>query len=531
MAIVNNISTEYGDVIRIKSNVPIIGIISLISFIDATIGEDQTKSFQKMFRYSLNGGMTFSNWLDLTTINVQNLKITKYDNFVIDYTYSHIGIDGNLQFDSLTLNGSFEGSKYPHFDNSFFSEYQNVDSICTLQWAINVLEKIYKLGLLPEYVERGLIGNVDNDKDFVTFWYSLTHFFAIIVCFARKFEDIKGNELFLEKYIKSKGLFIQHDISIEKLIYLYENYITEFSKRGTLKIIETEAEGNEIDGELLRLINKTITDEFIFALCKPHEIGWNVGNSSPMYKNTNTVFESTKGYEKTYEVIDIANYPIINNGNITVNNGYLQIDTYSGISGIGQDTAFKILIDPRLNYEICFRVKQSNVSDSISFGVDGFKANGDSISFEIENVYDGGSIGGDLLDDSDDSTWFFENKSMQIINKEYWIRAIIFNYEQTSGAYGQPLNIGIGNNLIFKEQCKYIIPKVLTTNNIDTISITDFKVRPLNLDFSKGFLGARNFIVNWFINNNSNYSNDKIVELIKRYLLPYNAIYKEIIIN
>ncbi len=74
MAIVNNISTEFGDVIRIKTNVPIIGLISLTSFIDDTVGEDVNKSFKKMFRYSLNGGMTFSDWLDLTTINLQNIK-------------------------------------------------------------------------------------------------------------------------------------------------------------------------------------------------------------------------------------------------------------------------------------------------------------------------------------------------------------------------------------------------------------------------------------------------------------------------
>lgn len=543
MAIVNNISTEFGDVIRIQSDVPVIGLISLNSFVDDTVGEGVDKSFQKKFRYSINGGLTFSEWFELTTINLQNVSVTKYDSFIIDYTYTHVGVDGDLAFNSLTLTGDFGDLDFPVFRDSFFYKYQWVFSICTLSWAINVLEKLYAKGLLASYIKRGEsdLGNID--ADFIAFWYTLTHFFAIIVCFARKFEDIPGNEIFLRKFIQGKGLYISNSTSYEELLYLYENYINEFKKRGTLDIIKSKLDGNTIDGELLRLISKEALDEFMFALCKPEEIGWNVGNSSPMYRNTNRITNLIKAYEFTNEIVDIDLYPAKNYLNMQVAAGWLRIYPDSGDTGIGytpltndsnygfgygsgavgdnniyfeDSNDYRILIDPSLDYEISFRIKQAQIENVLYFGVTCLDRYDNSLILKSAktNIF---------------TNYFFEAQSMKIVNQEYWIRGILFNSSKVFSSSDE-LNISIGNNLILHSDAKYIIPEIFVRNNSGLVSITDIKVMPLNLDFSKGYLGARNMIVNYFKNNSPEFSDSKIVEIIRRYLLQYNTIYKEILI-
>jgi len=58
--------------------------------------------------------------------------------------------------------------------------------------------------------------------------------------------------------------------------------------------------------------------------------------------------------------------------------------------------------------------------------------------------------------------------------------------------------------------------------------IKDFKVRPLDREFSTGFIQSGPFIINWLKNNNQNLTNEQIEEIERKYLIPYNSTKKNI---
>ena len=92
MAIVENKATEYGDVILIKADVPIVGLITLTSFTDTVINETASKFFKKEFRYSTDG-INFGPWIALTNANVAAVNITAHTVFMVEYRYTRIGSD------------------------------------------------------------------------------------------------------------------------------------------------------------------------------------------------------------------------------------------------------------------------------------------------------------------------------------------------------------------------------------------------------------------------------------------------------
>ena len=72
--IIDNRSTESGDVLLIETDVPVLGIAFLSGFLDSTEGEDSNLYFVKKFRYSVNLGKTYTDWIPLTAENLQNLS-------------------------------------------------------------------------------------------------------------------------------------------------------------------------------------------------------------------------------------------------------------------------------------------------------------------------------------------------------------------------------------------------------------------------------------------------------------------------
>jgi hypothetical protein len=192
MAIVGNISNEIGDVMIIKSAIPIIGIINLTSYTDLTTGETGTSYFQKEFRYSLDG-FIFSTWEELTDINLQAITIRPVDYFFIEYRYTHKGsVVSDLIFNSVTINGDFEYlSCGVTFENSIFAEFIQCPDEEVLGWCINVTQKLYEKGIVPSYIDRG---NREEDQDYIDFWRTIAFFFAILVIYARKFENFSSNK-------------------------------------------------------------------------------------------------------------------------------------------------------------------------------------------------------------------------------------------------------------------------------------------------------------------------------------------------
>ncbi len=125
MAIVENKVTEEGDVLVIKTEYPVVGLVSLTQFVDTTVNEDTENYFSKQFRYSLDGGVTYSDWTELNLENIQSIEITKYDTFVIEYKYIRVGDESSveLEFDDILVSGEEEDLPYPVYDKTYFKQF------------------------------------------------------------------------------------------------------------------------------------------------------------------------------------------------------------------------------------------------------------------------------------------------------------------------------------------------------------------------------------------------------------------------
>jgi len=520
MAIIDNRVTEEGDVLIIKTEYPVVGLIALTQFVDTTAGENQSDYFLKEFRYSVDGGITFSDWIELNILNIQAVEITKYDSFVIEYRYTRVGNapEVELTFSDILVSGVEEDLPYPVYEKTYFHQFFNVNDINVFGWALNVLEKIYSKGaILPDFYERGDNQSSIEDEDFITYWNSITHLFAIIVYYSRQFDDISQNQTLLEEFLKSKDIFVSNDSDLVTLLYLFNNYVGEVSKRGTIQIVDQTEFGAEIDGELIRLIGHLVTEEIIFGLLRNHETGWCLSKSSPTWKGTEKMINLIKGYEYTKEVVDLSKYPLVEDSFISIESDKMKITgvTASLVSGIADtgDTVKRIVIDPSVDYEISFVVKQSAALNNINFGCKCYNVSGNEIS--LENVNTGNNL-----------SYFFQLQSMKLNNKDYWVRGVIFNSGK-SLQVGSKTNIGLGNNLRFKSTAVYITPEItITGNGTQTVYIDNIKVRPAKINFSRGQLGVRQILYLMTKNNNDKYSVEKLNQFIQNSLIPYKTFLK-----
>lgn len=523
MAIIENRVTEDGDVLIIKPEIPIVGLISLTQFVDTTVNESETDYFLKEFRFSQDGGLNFSDWIELNISNLQSLVISKFDSFIIEYRYTRVGssVELDLEFEDILVSGEVEDLPFPSFNSSYFSKFFNVNNINIFGWAINVLEKIYSKGLiLPDFYERGNGFSNIEDEDFIAYWNSITHLFAIIVYYARQFEDIKVNNVLLEEFLKSKDLILPKDLNPSDTLYLYENYINEYNKRGTLSIIDQKEEGSNIDGELIRLIDHKISEELIFCLFQNFESGWCIGKSSPTWKGTEFIKNIRKGYEFQNEVLDLDKYPLINDSYLSIVDDKLVISNSlpsgnsSGIGYVSGNEDFKITIDPKEDYEISFFIKQSSLQAGINFGCNVWDVNDNLLSFKKST-------------EDSNSNYFIQNYTLKISNQFYMIRGILRNKDFVFDS-SDKLNLGSGNNLKFPSTANKIIPILTyTANGVSSeISIYGLVIRPLKLNFSRGQLGLRNLLYLLSVNNNDAYSNKQLKNIIQNKLLPYNCFLK-----
>ncbi len=250
------------------------------------------------------------------------------------------------------------------YNSLMFSRFFEENDKAVVGWAENVLAKLEGSRILPTFL------NKKNNPDFQAFWGTITHLFALIVLYARKYKEIDTNQILFEMFIQNRGLVTNMVDDQEQMEYLFYNYLEEYSKRGRLDIINKEG---EILGELLRLIRYNSLDEFIFALLKPEATGWSMGYSSPTWNRTDTVMNVSKGYEFTSSVEDLNNYPLLIPESINLTqdeNGSDEIFnamTFFGNQAVGIDGRVDldklIIIDPNLSYEISLQVKVSSLEN------------------------------------------------------------------------------------------------------------------------------------------------------------------------
>tara|TARA_X000001382_G_scaffold8122_2_gene5900 strand:+ start:10183 stop:11820 length:1638 start_codon:yes stop_codon:yes gene_type:complete len=405
---------------------------------------------------------------------------------------------------------------YAYF-NSIFVNYFICEDAEVLAWCNNVYNKLEGEGIIPKYIDR--------TTDFQTFWEAVACFFAFIVTFARVFEDFTIQEDMVDRYLTSRGIIFNAQDTLSEKLYLVNNLYKEVNLRGTERIFSNKTQnGTIVNGELLRNIAYDDNDEFIFNLHFPHTIGWSVNNASPLYKGLSNQIGTNKSYENTEDFVDLANYPTFGNGTqAIITDGTKEVYSIlnvpdTEVAGIGNDdTNFAINVDPSLDYEITFWVRQPVAETNLTFGLREYNREGGSIS-TLQRI--------DTLANESN---FFENLQLAKTDKYYFVRGILYNGNATA-ANVEVNNIG-GVNLKMQSSTGKIIPYIVLDNSnggdaVNELRIWNLKVKPLANSCSTGFVNPKNFISLWLKHNNAQYSENQLKENLRRYLLPYNTSFK-----
>ena len=187
------------------------------------------------------------------------------------------------------------------------------------------------------------------------------------------------------------------------------------------------------------------------------------------------------------------------------------------------------MVDPQVDYEITFQIRQINLIDGgIYAGCQGYDEEGNLRS--LKNVNTGG-----------DSLYSFTNINLPIENRWYFIRIIVFNKDKNlaiSDYEGKTNLLGATNNLKMTEKIRKIVPIITLYKRNASLSnvflyIKDLKIHPLVFGYSiepngeKGnynnsYVGADNLMPIW-AKLRSLQNENGVGEISRRYLLPYDC--------
>lgn len=551
MAVVNNTLSEIGDVIIVPAGVPITGLSAISSYTESVSGETGTRLFTREFRYSLDG-INYSLYQPLTAPNLAAIPIDPTYDFFIEYRYTRSGTDvsGLLVFNNVTIVGTYVVKDCGiTFNNSVFSYF--FDSCCdedVLTWCVNVLEKVYRPGIVSQSLIRGENQNANQeDRDYIDFWRSISCYFGLLVNYARQFENIPTNRDLLLAYLKGRGVYVCEDMPLIDLNYIMNNYWDEMRHRGTVLISKEKGDDingtpKDVDGELLRLIcfNREC-DEFLFGISEFNRFGWVGDEWSPLWQGVTDQLQFKKIYEDgTKSVEDLSKYPLINSGFVSIVNdtvpdsiitgsvGTMQIAVppaaqKAGIGFTTPDFDFSTNISKNLSYELSFYVKSVSGTPLVSVRMYGY-----SVSETVEPLHDVSSaplpVSNDMIVDM----------GLPLTGEWYHVRAILYpdshTYSVSDGPEVTTPSMGVGNNLKSSTLCCKIIPEIVldNTGGLATGSIRLWNIRfgPLKTDYSTGFLSTANFVQTWLEVNGGTYTDDQITEIMKFYLLPYKNFLK-----
>lgn len=409
------------------------------------------------------------------------------------------------------------------YNKTVFKRFFEENDPAVMEWAENVLEKVSSPGILPTFIKK-------DGEDFKAYWETVCHIFALVVLYAKQYNEIDTNKILFELFIENRGLVTDEVDTLEQMKYLFDNYVKEYRKRGTLDIINKEG---TILGELLRLIRYKEGDEFIFALLMSRDTGWTMGYSSPTWNRTETVLNVTKGYETTESVKDLNVYPLVNSTGVVIvndtdNDGNpIQVMTFVGnvLTGISSESdKTKLLpISENLTYQISFKVKVSSTSNqNLKFGVEVFNK-------ELQSMVCKESYGNAESNN-------FVSKANGVLELPragvyYECRAILSRKDR---AYASPvaLNFPNGRGLQLKEGMSFLSLSLTQDRSgaSNSVYIYDIKIKPLFLPFYQGYLGERDKIASYFENNSLN-SDTYIKDFSEEYLVAYKNIFGSNIIK
>ena len=546
----DNIISNIGDVLIVRIEPKITGKIRFTGYTETIENETEERSLKREFRISQDGVF----WTDWATLNIDNLSSEEYftDSYIqIEIRYTRTGTDesGDIVFKSIDFNGTRKSIQFdaPTLQSSIFGNIIGTNALAKLER--NIFKKLYYRGILPDYIKRAENSSYNEDKDFVDLFYSIARFFSILISFFRRWENFRNDEDLLREQVRGYGIYFnENDITLSELKYIAQNILSQAQQRGTEMIFKRKGVA-PIDGEFIRLTRNRICDELLYEYIPIYKIGWCLGNSSPIYKGTAMAYNINKTKENTKDFQSLSNFVLSKSGTgsyslqNTDNKRVIRLSATSrgtGHSAIGRiDSNINVVdniysADSQLDYEITFAFKinsGTNLSKlTLNFGVEGFDINKEKLNDAFSTV-DGFQVSENFFDQSMD-IWK--------IGQWYYARGIIHAYS-SENVIGSKTNLGIGQDLVFNNSfVKYIIPKIefyTKTAQNASIDIYDYKIRPLirgknilplkngSIDsHGLGFIQGSKILYTYVRNNNNGQSEDEIIDIIERYLYPFNTV-------
>lgn len=101
MAVNGTTTNANGDAILISLQEPYKNVVEVVGYTDVTKGENTGVYFNKQFRWGTDG-VTYSDYVALTNVNLEALLLDPNKPFWIQYRYEQVG-DGTLEFESIAL--------------------------------------------------------------------------------------------------------------------------------------------------------------------------------------------------------------------------------------------------------------------------------------------------------------------------------------------------------------------------------------------------------------------------------------------
>jgi len=426
---------------------------------------------------------------------VDVLNISEGDSFYcIVYKDREFSLISNIEISFLTQNIPQGREK---FYKSKFSKIIDHDSQEVLDWKENVLNKLIDSGIVPEYIERD--SSYDQESDYVDFWKSIVELFSFYVGYSNKAsKGFYNNVAIITTFLQQRGLFLNYDETLTQLRDLMESFYKEVSMRGTiLPFLE--------DGEFIRLIKKDISDEFVFELFKKEHFGWNLDNSSPLYRG----FIHVSDFSEKIKNRILPHFGSIlktedESGNIDFD---INSTNYLGFNSVNQNSEF-INIDPRLDYCLNFKIKGSG---KLTIKARGYDAFGNYLGY----LYS--------LKTGLESEIAIDQELLQNENEYFPINLFIFNKDKENDENYSIIDGLEGTHLKSFNNCTNLVFEIKSTDG--SLNVFNLKFSNLITNYSRGFVQVNNFI-SLILNNRSDNSIDQVEEHLRSKFIPYNSHFK-----
>lgn len=549
----SNVMAAVGDQLLVAITCDISGRVSLAEFVDDLTGGAPT-DVVRLFQVSADG-IFWTEWAELTNEALKALDpITADGTMMVSIQYIRQGGDAPIEFKSVMFTGTVEPIQFaaPTIDESIFASVASSEQ--TKRIERNLFKKLYYRGVMAQYVTRGADRNYDEDRDYVSLFSTVGRFFAMMVSFAKRFENIYNDFDLLREYVRQIGLYFdEKSVTLEELQYLASHYYDEIRKRGTSMVFARKGDGRPYNGEFVRLFGIEDSDELLTDNLPASKMGWCLGQSSPMYRGvgdsnqlnktreTSPDFESlddfvTTGNVAIEEIADqyIVGYDREKKTPVYKNKVCLKITGSGGLGRGDNSTPVSDRIynaDCNLSYEVSFWMKTDG-KGTLNFGVEAFN-----------NFKTALSTGFIRLDSAAVTDYFAENVPLSAIKSNTWyhVRGIIHAYATKPVTVRTPgLNImpHLGTQLCYNNYgVEYILPKIQLGGDDDTATlyIWNYKIRPLvygrnilplketlRVDArSNGFIQSRQLFYIFLKNNNNTMSQAELERIVNRYLIPY----------